>query len=352
MSWRKWSKSLYNLLRPGLRQGRSSHARARGQVTHVIILDGTMSTLDEGCESNAGLTYKLLSEIGGPSMTLYYEAGLQWQDWRATPDVILGRGINRQIRRAYGYLASRFREGDRIFLLGYSRGAYAVRSLAGVIDQVGLLRADQATERNITTAYRHYQCSPGSDAAAAFSRAYCHAGIEVEMVGVWDTVKALGLRLPFIWRWSEPAHAFHNHQLGRTVRHGFHALALDETRAVYAPVLWETPKGFPGRIEQVWFPGSHGDVGGQLGGFHAARPRANISLVWMLERAESCNLALPEGWRLRFPTNPDAPSVGTWRGWGRIFMLRFPRVVGRDPSERLHETAADRNVALPLAEPA
>lgn len=68
-----------------------------------------------------------------------------------------GPGINRQIRRAYGYLASRYRPGDRIFLFGYSRGAFAVRSLAGIMDRVGLLRADQATERNVQLAYRHYR---------------------------------------------------------------------------------------------------------------------------------------------------------------------------------------------------
>ncbi len=145
MFWRNWTRSLFDLLRPGQRSGQSAFARARGQVTHVLILDGTMSSLTPGSESNAGLTYRLLSEVGGPSLSVYYEAGLQWQDWRATPDVMMGRGINRQIRRAYGYLASRYKAGDRIFLLGYSRGAYAVRSLAGLIDTVGLLTSEHAT---------------------------------------------------------------------------------------------------------------------------------------------------------------------------------------------------------------
>ena len=343
MPWRNWSKRLYALLRPGLRQGQSTYARTRGQVTHVLILDGTMSTLDPGDESNAGLTFKLLSEVSGPSLSVYYEAGLQWQDWRATADVMMGRGINRQIRRAYGYLASRYREGDRIFLMGYSRGAYAVRSLAGVIDCVGLLKAEHATERNIVTAYRHYQSTQGSEASQKFAKAYCHTETDIEMVGVWDTVKALGLRLPVLWRWSEAAHAFHSHALGPTVRHGFHALALDETRHAYEPILWSSAPDWNGHVEQVWFRGSHGDVGGQLGGFKPARPLANIPLVWMLQRAETCGLTLPAGWRARFGTDAEAPSVGTWRGWGKIFLLRGPRVVGQDPSERLHETVTGKN---------
>ena len=338
MVLRNWTRKIFDLLRPGLRSGHSAFARARGQITHVLVLDGTMSSLTPGCESNAGLTYRLLSEHGGSELSVYYEAGLQWQDWRNTPDILMGRGINRQIRRAYGYLASRYRPGDRIFLFGYSRGAYAVRSLAGLIDTVGLLQDDHATERNIRTAYRHYQCSPGSPAAQDFTAAFCHESAPIEMVGVWDTVKALGVRLPLLWRWSDAAHSFHSHRLGPSIRHGYQALALDETRAVYEPVMWESPAEFDGKIEQVWFRGSHGDVGGQLDGFHAARPLANIPLVWMLERAEACGLSLPEGWRDRFETDVNAPSVGTWHRWGKIFLLRSARTVGQDPSERLHET--------------
>ena len=114
--------------------------------------------------------------------------------------------------------------------------------------------------------------------------------------------------------------------------------ALDETRRAYTPVLWECPPDFDGHVEQVWFRGCHADVGGQLCGFQAARPLANIPLVWMLERMEACNLPLPEGWRARFPMDATAPSVGTWAGWGKILLLRGPRVVGRDPSERIHES--------------
>ncbi len=100
-------------------------------------------------------------------MVVRYEPGIQWRDWKGTLDVIEGRGINRQIRRVYGLLASRYRPGDRIWLFGYSRGAYAVRALAGLIDRVGLLRAEAATERNITLAYRHYRADPDGYRGAA-----------------------------------------------------------------------------------------------------------------------------------------------------------------------------------------
>ncbi len=344
-----WTKRIGRTVRRlvGLTRGERVRTRhvARGAVSHVIILDGTMSSLDPGYESNAGLTFKLLNETAGVGMSLYYEPGVQWPDWRRTGDVMLGRGINRQIRRAYGYLASRYRPGDRIFLFGFSRGAYAVRSLAGVIDRVGLLRAENATERQVKTAYRHYRDEAAGSAAAEFTRALCHESSPIEMVGVWDTVKALDWSGPLIWRLLTPKNAFHSHALGPHIRHGYHALALDETRRVYTPVMWETGPGSragEGRVEQVWFRGTHGDVGGQLDGFEAARPLSNIPLVWMLERAEAHGLILPEGWRARYPTDPDAPSIGKWRGWGKIFLIRRARVVGRDPSERLHESVRGR----------
>jgi hypothetical protein len=79
---------------------------------------------------------------------------------------------------------------------------------------------------------------------------------------------------------------------------------------------------------------------------------ANLSLVWMLERLESCEIPLPDGWAARFPTDAMAPSSGKWRGWSKLFWSRKARVVGRDASESLHPSVAknradDSKVALP-----
>ena len=347
------SKGLPRALRPRwlFRAQRKAPGVRRGTVTHVVILDGTMSSLEPGQESNAGLIYRLLSEQAGPELSVYYEAGIQWTSWRNTRDVMMGRGINRQIRRAYGYLASRYRPGDRIFLFGYSRGAYAVRSLAGVLDRVGLLTAEAATERNVQLAYRHYQAGGQSVAARAFARENCHENAMIEMIGVFDTVKSLGLRLPFLWKVTEPRHAFHNHALARCVKAGFHALALQERRAVYRPVMWHSDPDWQGRLEQVWFAGTHGDVGGQLGGINSARALSNLPLVWMLLQAENCELPLPPEWRAQFPIDPMAPSIGMWRGWGRLFLIREKRVMAIDPSERIHESAITRGLHFPVHDP-
>lgn len=318
----------------------SSAKLVRGQATHVILLDGTLSTLMDGCETNVGLIYKLLSELGPTAQqTVYYEAGIQWRDWSGAWEVMTGKGINRQIRRAYGALASRYRAGDKIILIGYSRGAYAVRSLAGVIDRVGLLRADYATVSNIRTAYRHYEAGGTSEPAKAFRAAKCHDDSPIEAVAVFDTVKALGLRLPGLWRFTQAQHAFHDHTLGPTTRNGFHAVAMDEKRVAYSPVMWMCPTDYVGHMEQVWFRGNHGDIGGQISGREDVRPLSNIPLVWMMERLNQCGMVLPEDALQRFPQDENAPSTGPWHGWSKYFLYRRKRQVGVCRSERVHKTA-------------
>lgn len=100
-------------------------------------------------------------------------------------------------------------------------------------------------------------------------------------------------------------------------------------------------------MEQVWFAGTHGDVGGQLGRFEPARPLSNISLVWMLDRLTACGLPLPDDCTARFATDPQAPSMGSWRGWSKLFLSRKARVVGVDPSERIHESVSVRKGDIP-----
>lgn len=330
------------------RTERSVQQDTRAPVDHVVLLDGTMSSLDDGEETNVGLIYKLLDEAAASHrVALLYEAGNQWEDWSKTLDIIEGRGINRQIQRVYGWLASRYREGDRVFLIGFSRGAYAVRSLAGVIGEVGLLTREHASERMVREAYRHYKENTPAATRDAFRDAYCRPETPIEMIGVFDTVKSLGFRAPFVVRWAEVKHAFHNAEVGEHVKRAFHAIALDETREAFAPVLWACPPEHKGEVEQVWFRGSHGDVGGQLTGKYSARPLSNIPLVWMIEKLERCDLPLPDQWRTRFPMDPDTVGVGNWRGWGKYFLARKRRVIGADRSESIHPTAIGRSPRAP-----
>ena len=319
----------------------------RPSVTHVVLLDGTFASLMEGRHSNIGQIYRLLRPMRGAAMRVRYDAGQQWQAWGEILGIAMGHGMGSRIRDAYGWLASAYRPGDRIFLLGYSRGAFAIRSLAAMIGRVGLLRAHAATERNIRTVWRMYRDASSATARADLRALLCHDSAPIDMLGAFDTVMALGIRLPVLWMLTEPRFRFHDQHLGDDVLLGAQALALDETRAAFQPILWNSAGRSGGRIVQMWFKGFHADIGGQLSGYEPARPLANIPLVWMLGQAESAGLALPEGWRDRFEQDADAPSVGNWRGWGKAFLARSPRVAGLDPSEAMHPS-----VPRPYAGPA
>jgi uncharacterized protein (DUF2235 family) len=238
--------------------------RQRLAQDHVLILDGTMSSNAPGHETNAALLHRLLKEQT-PKVKVYYRPGQQWFDLRSGWDVLVGGNMNTQIRRAYGALAMRFRSTDRIYLFGYSRGAYAVRSLSGMINHVGLLKREYATPRHIQQAWRLYQKNISGAVLDEFRAAYCHSVIKIEMIGVWDTVRALGL--PIISRWRQARYGFHNHALSPVVKAGYQALALNEARIAFAPVKWECSVQPDTRVQQVWFRGNHGDVGAIWGTF-------------------------------------------------------------------------------------
>ncbi len=315
---------------------------------HVFIVDGTLSRLDDDCLTHAGRLHRLLSEAdGGARQTLGYHPGVQGSGASKWVDAAIGRGFNRSVMDGYATLASRYRPGDRIYLFGFSRGAYAVRCIAGMIDRVGLLRRDAATQRRVTRAFRIYERAESGHAARAFRRAHCHDRVEIATVGVWDTVKALGLPYPLVSRFFPVAAGFHDTALGPSVRAAFQALAADEDRTSFTPVLWSRGT-WEGEMRQVWFPGAHGDVGGERGCLVPPIPLTLLSLVWMLERAAGRGLLLPEGWRARLHPDPSAPMVGSRRGINRLFLLRRPREAtpGQD-GQAAHASLAERAARVP-----
>lgn len=101
------------------------------------------------------------------------------------------------------------------------------------------------------------------------------------MIGVWDTVKALGLPYPMLTYLAPMATEFHSNNISDPVKSGYHALALDEDRTAYRPVIWDLEPGRKGHLEQVWFKGAHADIGGHVWKNPEARGLSNILLVWM-----------------------------------------------------------------------
>lgn len=308
--------------------------------TQVFIIDGTLSRLIDGEETNAGLVFKLLQKV--PGIDLGYDPGVQGHGLTKLGAVLTGSGINTSIQRGYKALARGYRPGRKIFLFGFSRGAYGVRSIAGMIAKVGLLKPENATGKRVRKAFRLYENCESDRRSAAFKQAYCHSRTEIEMIGVWDTVKSLGLPFPVLSYIAPMATEFHNHRLSPIIRNAFQALAADENRRAFAPIPWECQPNWPGRLEQAWFAGAHSDVGGFVFERPETRMLSNISLHWMLTRAAMCGLPLPEGWQARFPMDPLAPMLGPYFGSSRYFLFRSPRRLGPPRTDYLHASLIER----------
>lgn len=308
---------------------------------HVILMDGTLSRLTPGYETNVGLTYKLLKndeKLRG-QVNIYYQPGLQWRDWANAHHLAIGRGINDQIKGAFGWLSTRYRPGDQIYMLGYSRGAFAVRSLSGWIDRYGLLKAEFSTERNIALHFRLYRRQMIGVHISQYRQARCHAQVPIAFLGVWDTVKAMGLRLGLLDRVLGLDHDFHNHHLAGGVQNALHILGRDERRHAYWPVMWDSDPSSSATMRQIWMRGTHSDVGGQIAGRRATRPLSNIALKVMLQSAEQVGMPMPHFWKARIRSDYSAPSVGGWTGSAKFFWWRGARKMGRDPSEvQIEET--------------
>lgn len=213
-----------------------------------------------------------------------------------------GAGLSRNVRQAYKYIARHYERGDEIYLIGFSRGAYSARSVAGYIGVAGLLRPENCTEEWETRAWSYYRKSKHDRAPGDWHmlRALCHARVRIRCVAVFDTVGSLGIPNEQLQWIGRELFDFHDTRLGSHIDHAFHALAIDEKRGPFQATLWEHPfnplKPHP-QVEQVWFSGVHSDVGG---GYDDCR-LSNITLRWMVGKLKKLGV--------RFQSGDDSESV-------------------------------------------
>lgn len=189
-------------------------------------------------------------------------------------------GLPKNIEDAYSFLMENYEDGDRVFLFGFSRGAYTVRALGGMIMKCGLLHKEYPNLIEYSTKlYRNRKLKIDSKKVRDFRKAFSHANCTPYFIGVWDTVKSVGIRNKI---------RFGDTSLSKSIPYGFHALSIDEKRFKFRPVLWDEPAAEGQVIEQVWFPGVHCDVGGS----YAQAGLSDGALKYMLKRAASKGLVV------------------------------------------------------------
>ena len=219
----------------------------------------------------------------------YYHPGVGTEELSYIDRIIAGMtgaGLTRNVKSAYAWLTTTYVPGDEIFLVGFSRGAFTARSLSGLIASQGIHLAppNAKGEREVDWDLVDRAFDACSDLKKRDRTDTRFAYADIEFLGVWDTVGALGIPpdIPFLpprLAFTQPR--FHDTELSPNVRHAYHALALDEMRRTFSPTLWTASSPFNREILQMWFPGMHADVGGG----YRETGLADISLEWMIERA-------------------------------------------------------------------
>jgi len=259
----------------------------------VLSFDGTWNAPED--RTNPYRIHKLVASESGDGIPqlVYYDEGVgtHWHDWFTGG--AFGRGLSRNIRQGYRWLAQRYRPGDSIYIFGFSRGAYTARSLVGLLRKAGLVKAtdgtsDRALGDLIQQAYELYRIrhdSPDAEEARAFRDANSHV-VRVKFIGVWDTVGALGIPFPRI-PLGRDYYQFHDTGLSGIVENAYHAVAVDEQREIFSPTLWtRVPEHTV--AEQRWFIGAHANVGGG----YQRDPLPDLSLRWIQQKARACGLAM------------------------------------------------------------
>jgi uncharacterized protein (DUF2235 family) len=202
-----------------------------------------------------------------------------------------GAGLDKNIMDGYRYIVHNYDEGDEIFLFGFSRGAYTVRCLAGLINNCSVLKKEH--DNQINEAYKLYK-NPNEKPDGAVSQEFrskfsVNQKTPVHFVGVWDTVGALGLPKS-IFGFIQDKHLFYDNKIGSIIKTARHALSIDELRKDFEPTIWEQDYHKLVDLKQVWFAGVHSDVGGSYPPDENGHVLSDIPMMWMKKEAEKQHL--------------------------------------------------------------
>ena len=300
MAWRaglKWLPALpareRALVDGAARLVQPAEAVAPARRRLIICCDGTWNWPQPDRETNVVRLLRAIKPLGrlsnGRDVTqiVHYHLGV------GTGNILdravgggAGAGLSNSVKACYGFLADNYEPGDEILLFGFSRGAYVVRSVAGMVGSVGLLKKEDMT--HFYDAWDWYAKRNAKDEieldAFAADR-YKPRHVTLQCIGVWDTVGALGIPGT---RLCAQDYTFHQTALGNRVHYAFQALAIDERRGNFQATPWVPPPDVKVAqvLEQVWFPGVHSNVGGG----YDNHGLSDTTLLWMVSQIRQYDL--------------------------------------------------------------
>ncbi len=290
------------------RQRKDASATSAGRNL-VVMLDGTGNELGRNL-SNVLKLFRIAEK--GELQLCFYNPGVgtiarasPWHRMRQkfveTIGLALGYGLDDNVLSAYRFLVENWREGDRIYLFGFSRGAWTARILGGLIHLVGLIRPEQLNmcESALGT-YKRAANDDDLPLAWHFSRVIGARRPTIRFIGVWDTVGSVIVPRPD--RFYVPSlETLPYTQTNPSVQTFRHALALDERRRMFRVAQWKQPQRYVANpfkpasaieqdIEQRWFAGVHSDIGG--GYPETESELSKLALIWMVDEAVKTGLRI------------------------------------------------------------
>ena len=293
----------------------------------ALFSDGTGNSSAKAQKTNVWRLFQALDQAAGDQLAMYDDGvGTSPVRLLAVLGGAFGWGLKRNVIDLYKFVCRSYQDGDELYGFGFSRGAFTIRVLTGLIVTEGLVgfRSEEELHKNAVAAYRHYRSerfpagrfSPVRLARAVRDAATAWAdrvldrpsyaaldrrrGIPIHFLGLWDTVSAYGMPIeefkPAV-NWLVWPMLFKDLALDPAVRHASHALSLDDERTTFHPIVWDEHEEArmvadgtvpAGRLHQVWFAGVHANVGG---GYPEDR-LALVSLDWMMRQASDAGLRL------------------------------------------------------------
>lgn len=328
----------------------------------VLCSDGTGS---KGIQKRGTNVFKLYEAVdlhghgvgpNSPKQVAFYDDGVGTESIKLLKILggAFGLGLSRNVKQLYADLVRTYEKGDRIYLFGFSRGAFTVRTLAGLINTCGIIKRevehDEKLLDKVEMAYSEYRRKYrklygryllkkySTKRADDFRNQHCVGDETIKFIGVWDTVDAVGTPIMwladfinlFIYRFK-----FVDSKLSpkEKVKKACHALSIDDERLTFHPVMWDEENENDDRIEQVWFAGVHSNVGGGY-------PKHGMSLVsldWMMSKAEQAGLRFIDHDRglYRHRRNVTDKLYNSRSGAGVYYRYR-PRDIGGEFCQKYH----------------
>lgn len=323
---------------------------------HIIGCDGTWQTEDQKNPTNVALLLHAVADndaAGAPQLRKHFN-GVASDKKRLQRiwDGATGNGLSRKVKEAYLYIAQNYTPGDDIVLVGFSRGSYTVRSLAGLIYKCGIPdrngKDGNDLEGAVDRAYDFYRCNrkPASPEAKNFRAQHAINDNPQMKLACFDTVGALGIPktpLNIISTIINSADQFHDTRVNPNITLALHAVSIDETRKSFIPTpMDKSDDAAQTVIYTRYFVGDHGGVGGGSEA-NKNKPISDIAALWVAETLETNSNVRFDHKKLQAIFNPDAlankgsdfDAGGIWR-----WMLKTVRDV--PDVQSLHPTVKQR----------